>query len=214
MPKATRGWADTFEEAVTEYFSDSEATAIDVLNAVRDLTCNRDVLHEVGRELLKEERKTVWLNLAHFGAYMQDANVYRADHSLHDDDIQEMAVNLFRNDHEAKKYFHYEIDNDHELRMVYSFIHCKVGLKKYADFEIEYEDIPEDYYLSMSNLQRLGKYNNNEITRGATHDRGYWITFDTGRYATESIIYIIVPNVAKETILVQRMRLNYRFNQR
>lgn len=207
IPKATKGWASTFEADVEEYFSASEVTALDVLNVIRDMTCNRDILHEIGRELLKEERKTTWLNLAHFGAYMNKACVYRADYSLHEEKVEEMAVSLYHNSHEAKKYFNYEINNDYQLRMLYSFIHCKVGLKQYADFQIEYEDIAEDHYLKMSNLEKLRNYNYNEISRGATHDRGYWISFDDGIYANECIIYIIVPNVAHETIKIQRMRL-------
>lgn len=207
-----KGWAYKLEKGVEEYFANDETTALDVLNFIKDMTCNRDVLHEVGRELLKEERKSAWLNFTHFQAYMEDACVYNADFQMGKDDVQEMAVKLFRNDFEAKKYFNYEIDNDHELRMLYAFIHCR--MKKYSDFEIVYEDIAEDYYLQMSHLKELRDFNHNEVSRGATHDSGYWVSFNTGIYATESVIYITVPNVGKEQILVQRMRFQHRFNQR
>ena len=207
-----KGWAYKLEGAVEDFFANDETTALDVLNTIRDMTCNRDVLHEVGRELLKEERQTVWLNQMHFGAYMQDACVYNADYETKRDDVQKMAVSLFRNTEEAKKYFDYEIDSDYELRIVYSFIHCR--MKKYADFEVIYEDIEEDYYLQMSHLKELRNFNHNEISRGAIHDLGYWFSLDSGIYATESVIYIIAPNVGKEQILVQRMRFQHRFNQR
>lgn len=207
-----KGWAYKLEGVVEDFFANDETTALDVLNTVRDMTCNRDVLHEVGRELLKEERQTVWLNHAHFGAYMQDACVYNADYLLNREEIQEIAVKLYLKDGKARKYFNYEIDNDHELRMVYAFIHCR--MKKYSDFEIVYEDIAEDYYLQMSHLKELRDFNYNEISRGATHDVGHWISFNTGIYATESIIYIIAPNIAREQILVQRMRFQHRFNQK
>ena len=205
-PKSDRKWAEEFESDVAKYFSDSDVTSVDILNAIQDMTCNHDILHEVGRKLLQEERKNVWLNLTHFDAYMQQAGVYRSNYELYREELKKMAVEMFHNDHKAREYFNYKINNDYELRMLYAFIHCNVHMKKYADFEIVYEDIKEDHYLNMNNLKELEKYNWNETNRGLLHDVGYWISLNT-KYANRKTIYIIVPNVPKKTILIQRMEI-------
>ena len=209
IPKVTKGWANKFEGTVEDYFKTNEVTTEEIIEQIRNMTCNRETLQEVGRTLLKEEMGKSWLNLAHFSAFMRDACVYRANHALHDEEVQKMAVELFQKSYEAERYFNYEISNDHQCRSLYSLIHTKAGLKKYANFKVIFENISEDYYLNLEHLKELREYNYNEITRGAIHDRAYWVSFDSGVYATEGVIYIIVPNLAHETLKIQRMKIHY-----
>lgn len=206
IPKSTRGWANTFEKTVIEYFVGEGITSLEILETVKDMTCNRDVLHDVGRALLKEERGRVWLNEAHFSAFMQEASVYNAEFELSRDKVQEMAVNLHHNDFEARRYFHDEIDDEYQLHMLYSLIHASPQFRDYIDYDVVYEDIPEDYYTSISNLEELRKENSNllPLTKGkAFDDKGYWVSFNHRYYSDRKTIYIIIPNAVEEKIIIK-----------
>lgn len=208
IPKATKGWAYTFEDDVNDYFANEGVTALDVLNVIRDMTCNKDILHEVARELSKDMRDgRCWLNRSHLEAYLQDACIYNGDFELTRDGVKSRAVELFHNDHEADVYFNYNIRNDHQKRSLYAFIKEHPLMEHYKDYQVVFEKIAEDYYLNTDNVEKLRNYNNNEIARrGATHDWGWYFVFG-GMYATSKRIYILVPNVAKKTILIQTFEL-------
>ena len=209
IPKSTKGWAYKFEDDVNNYFASEDVTAIDVLNVIREMTCNKDIFHEVAMELLKDERGSCWLNEAHFSAYMKGANVYNADFRI-DEEVDKMAIDMIHDDHEAYKYFNREIDNDHHYRTLYALIHCDTLMKRFADYDVEYEDISEDHYLNINNLRYLKVFNTNEISlRGATHDYGYWVSFRNSIYSSSETIYILVPNVAKKIWKVQSFELHF-----
>ena len=193
-------------QTVIEYFVGEGITSLEILETVKDMTCNRDVLHDVGRALLKEERGRVWLNEAHFSAFMQEASVYNAEFELSRDKVQEMAVNLHHNDFEARRYFHDEIDDEYQLHMLYSLIHASPQFRDYIDYDVVYEDIPEDYYTSISNLEELRKENSNllPLTKGkAFDDKGYWVSFNHRYYSDRKTIYIIIPNAVEEKIIIK-----------
>jgi len=209
IPKSTDKWANTLESDVKTYFSTESVTSVDILNTIHEMTCNKEILHEVAMELSKNNRNgKVWLNKSHFGAFMQHACVYNGNYYLKTEEVQKKAVELYQNDYEADGYFNYEIIKDHEYRLLYSFIKEYSSMKFYKDYKLVFERISEDYYLNTDNLDKLRQFNTNETFRhGATHDLGYWFSFG-GTYSNTKRIYILVPNMSTEEILVQTFELH------
>ena len=213
VPKAQKGWAYEMDDVVEEYFANDEATPLDVLNAIREVTSNKDVLHKVAMELLKEEKGKVWLNEIHFQSHMAEADVYKGRYDLTHTKVEKMMEEL-HNDiklyHKAIRYFDDEIYNEHERNSIYAFIHAHPNMRDYKDFEPVFETIKEDYYIDLENVKKLRAYNQNLLTETqgkALGDKGYYFTFQHGTWATHRVVYIVVPNVVEGKILIQKMEL-------
>ena len=213
VPKAKKGWAYEMDDVVEEYFANDEATPLDVLNAIREVTSNKDVLHKVAMELLKDEQGKVWLNELHFRSHMAEADVFNGSFELLNDGVEEMMEELRKDiklHHQAIRYFDHEISDEHERHPIFSFIHAHPLMKNYKDFEPVFERIKEDYYIDLKNVKKLRAYNRNLLTETqgkALGDRGYYFTFQHGTWATHKNVYIVVPNVVEEKILIQKMEL-------
>jgi hypothetical protein len=208
-----KGWAYKFEDAVNSYFADEDATVLDVMNAIRDITSNRELLHEVAMELLKDSRGKIWMNESHFASYMMEANVYNADYYLHKKSVEEFSLKIntdFELYRAMTKYFDFNIRDDYHMNCLYSFIMAHPFMKEYKDYEMVFEEVAEDYYLNPAHIKELRNYNCNTmfLSKGkATHDDGYYFSFQHGTWATHKTIYIVVPNVAEKKIKIQKLDL-------
>ena len=213
VPKSKRGWAYDFEDAVEEYFANDEATPLDVMNAIREVTSNRDVLHKVAMEILQEEQGKIWLNELQFQSHMAEADVYKAKFCLRHSKVEEMMEKLNSDihlHHEAIRYFDFEINDEYERNCLYSFIHAHPSMKNYTDFELTFKTIKEDYYIDLANVKKLREFNRNTLTESegkALNDNGFYFTFKHDRWSNYMNVYIVVPNVIEERILIQKMEL-------
>ena len=205
-PKISK-WANNFEEDVESYFNNENVNVDEIVEVVKDMTCNKSVLHEVGRELIKDSYSKVWLNETHFQAFMKEAYVYKDNHSLHKEEVATTAVELFHNNHKAMKFFNYTINNEYHVRNLYAVIQNNPHFKRhYSDFKVVVERISEDYYTNLDNIKQLRNYNNNflSLTNGkALRDTAYYYSFNHGTFSDRKTIYIVIPNVVEETIKVQ-----------
>lgn len=213
IPKATKGWAYQMDDIVDDYFANEGVTTYDVMNAIRNVTSNKDILREVALEILKDDRDKVWLNETELQAYLQLAHIHAGSFDLLHSSVEDLIDEINSNKesyHKVIRYFDDEIGDESERNSLYAFIHAHPRMKEYRDYELVFEDIKEDYYRDLKNVEKLGKFNRNELvlTQGkAINDVGYYFSFQHGMWANHKVVYIVAPNAVEKKILIQRFKL-------